>query len=745
MTTPIFTTPVTNPFGLSDVGSSASPTFVDIDGDGDLDALVGNFDGNTLFYQNTGSASSPAFAAATTIPFGLTDVGYLATPTFVDIDGDGDLDALVGNSYGNTLFFQNTGSATSAAFATATTNPFGLGNEGYNAAPTFVDIDGDGDLDAFVGNRDGNTLFYQNTGTATSPAFAATTTNPFGLSNVGFSASPNFVDIDGDGDLDALMGSGGSSVLFYQNTGTATSAAFAAVTINPFGLSNVGYNVTPTFVDIDGDGDLDALIGNYHGNTVLFINQAATTPPATPGITLTQSSGNTAVTEGGATDSYTLVLDSAPTADVTITLGNTNGQVGTDVTTLTFTSANWNVAQTVTVTAVNDTVGEFKHTGVINYTVASTDANYNNFAIANTIVTVTDNDLPAGNPTFQAPVTNPFGLTDVGYSARPTFVDIDGDGDLDALVGNSYGNTLFYQNTGSASSPAFATATTNPFGLAYVGYNASPTFADIDGDGDLDALVGNILGNTLFYQNTGSASSPAFAAATTNPFGLTNVGFSASPNFVDIDGDGDLDALVGERLGSTLFFENTGSATSAAFAAASTNPFGLSDVGSYAAPTFVDIDGDGDLDALIGNYDGNTLYYQNTGTATSAAFAAATTNPFGLSDVGGYSAPTFVDIDADGDLDAIIGNYNGDTFFFINAVPPTPGITLTQSNGNTAVTEGGSTDSYTLVLDSAPTADVVITLGNTNGQVGTDITTLTFTSANWNVAQTVTVNAVNDT
>ncbi|MCX7084520.1 MAG: FG-GAP-like repeat-containing protein, partial [Methylococcales bacterium] len=580
------------------------PTFVDIDGDGDLDALVGNDAGNTLFYQNTGTSSSPAFAATITNPFGLTDVGTGADPTFVDIDGDGDLDALVGVGFGNTLFYQNTGTASSPAFAATTANPFGLSDVGLFASPTFVDIDGDGDLDALVGNGDGNTLFYQNTGTASSAAFAAATTNPFGLTNVGNNGKPTFIDIDGDGDLDAFIGNYNGDTLFYQNTGTATSAAFAAATTDSFGLGGVGYNATPTFVDIDADGDLDAIIGNYNGDTFFFINAV----PPTPGITLTQSNGNTAVTEGGSTDSYTLVLDSAPTADVVITLGNTNGQVGTDVTTLTFTSANWNVAQTVTVTAVNDTMGEFTNTGVINYTVASTDANYNNFAIANTIVTVTDNDLAVGNPTFQAPVTNPFGFTDVGYMSSPTFVDIDADGDLDALIGNYDGNTLYYQNTGTASSAAFAAKTTNPFGLTDVGNAAVTTFADIDADGDLDAFVGNGNGNILFYQNTGTASSAAYATPSANTFGLSKVASNASPTFVDIDGDGDLDAFVGERYGNIKYFENTGTSTSAAFATASTNPFGLSNVNFGASPNFVDIDGDGDLDALVGHGAGNGYY-----------------------------------------------------------------------------------------------------------------------------------------
>jgi hypothetical protein len=92
-------------------------------------------------------------------------------------------------------------------------------------------------------------------------------------------------------------------------------------------------------------------VGNYAGNTLFFLN-------AIPGVRITQSGGATAVTEGGATDTYTVVLDSPPAADVTITLDHTNQQVTSDIGNLIFTPANWNIARTVTVTAVNDTVGE---------------------------------------------------------------------------------------------------------------------------------------------------------------------------------------------------------------------------------------------------------------------------------------------------------------------------------------------------------------------------------------------------
>lgn len=85
----VFNFVANNPFGLSNVGSYASPDLVDIDGDRDLDVFVGNVDGNTLFFRNTGNASNPIFAAPITNPFGLSAIGFWAFPVFADIDGDG--------------------------------------------------------------------------------------------------------------------------------------------------------------------------------------------------------------------------------------------------------------------------------------------------------------------------------------------------------------------------------------------------------------------------------------------------------------------------------------------------------------------------------------------------------------------------------------------------------------------------------------------------------------------------------
>ena len=81
-------------------GSSSAPSFADLDGDGDLDAVVGEFDGHLLYFENTGSATAPAFTARTGAanPFNGVDVGNFSTPSFADLDGDGDLDAVVGRT-----------------------------------------------------------------------------------------------------------------------------------------------------------------------------------------------------------------------------------------------------------------------------------------------------------------------------------------------------------------------------------------------------------------------------------------------------------------------------------------------------------------------------------------------------------------------------------------------------------------------------------------------------------------------
>jgi Ca2+-binding RTX toxin-like protein len=111
----------------------------------------------------------------------------------------------------------------------------------------------------------------------------------------------------------------------------------------------------------------------------------------TAGVLITPTGGATKADEGGATDAYAVVLTSQPSANVTVTV-TADQQVFVTPATLIFTPDNWNVAQTVTVQAIDDQVLEGDHTGSISHTTASNDANYHGLLVPQVTVAITDND-----------------------------------------------------------------------------------------------------------------------------------------------------------------------------------------------------------------------------------------------------------------------------------------------------------------------------------------------------------------
>jgi hypothetical protein len=177
--------------------------------------------------------------------------------------------------------------------------------------------------------------------------------------------------------------------------------------------------------------------------------------------------------------------------------------------------------------------------------------------------------------------------------------------------------TLFGPLTGAA----------NPLAGQDVGSVSTPAFGDLDGDGDLDLVAGVFTGALAYLENTGSAEGPAFVQRTgaQNPLDFPT-GTASIPALGDLDGDGDLDVVVGEYGGVFRYFENTGSATSPAFipVTGAANPLDGQDVGFRSAPVLGDLDGDGDLDLVAGDFDGAFHYFENTGSATSPAFIART-------------------------------------------------------------------------------------------------------------------------
>jgi hypothetical protein len=206
----------------------------------------------------------------------------------VDLDGDGDLDLVVGARDGTLRSWRNDGGAFTAL--TGRENPFAGIDCGGNSAPAFMDVNGDEMLDLVLGGRDGTLQAWSLAGTLPITVRA----NPFAGIDVGADSTPSFVDLDRDGDLDLVVGARDGTLRSWRNDG----GAFTALTgrENPFAGIDAGGNSAPAFADLDGDGTLDLLSAGGTGRCPAErrrmrreASRWATSPPsADPGAALLQ-------------------------------------------------------------------------------------------------------------------------------------------------------------------------------------------------------------------------------------------------------------------------------------------------------------------------------------------------------------------------------------------------------------------------------------------------------------------------
>ena len=282
----------------------------------------------------------------------------------------------------------------------------------------------------------------------------------------------------------------------------------------------------------------------------------------------------------------------------------------------------------------------------------------------------------------------PSNSTPAGVTMFPAafFVDADHDGVRDLvvtpnakIVSENKSSIWRYRNTGTNEQPNFVFQE-NDFlqnQMIEVGSGSVPILVDVNGDGLKDLLVANFYNfkpvldkesRISYYRNTGTAENPEFTFVTHNQFNLTNfgLGLRVLPTFGDIDGDGDLDMIVGTESGRVHLFTNAaGAGNTMNF---TTQSFNLQDedgavisVGTFSAPCLVDLNRDGLLDLVIGNKNGRLHYYQNTGTPTEPKFTFVTNNLGGI-DVApnspdGFAVPHFVDLD--GAWHLFVGARNG--------------------------------------------------------------------------------------
>ncbi|MCP4699613.1 MAG: hypothetical protein GY862_22605 [Gammaproteobacteria bacterium] len=629
-----------NPLDGVDVGDYSTPTLADLDKDGDWEALIGAYDGTLRYFENTGGANNPVFSEriGPDNPLDGVDAGFRSTPALADLDNDSDWDALIGTEYGRLRYFENTGGAGNPVFneRLGLDNPLDKVDIGRDSAPVLADLDNDGDWDALIGTEFGRLRYFENSGDANNPVFKEHpgSENPLDWVDVGKYSAPALADLDNDGDWDALIGAWHGTLRYFENIGGTGKPVFSERTgpDNPLDEVDVGYGSAPALTDLDNDGDLDALIGRDYGMPHYFENTGSVGSPV---FNRRLGPDNPLGGEG--------IYGSAPAlAD----LDN---------------DGDWDA---LIDDAWNGAFRYFENTG-----------NASNPVFSERL----GPDSPFDEPVFSERLgpDSPFEEMD---NSAPALADLDNDGDWDVVISDLSGGLRYFENTGNVGKLIFSEypGTDNPLNDAYIHGSHSPALADLDNDGDLDALISDLTGRLHYFENTGNVGNPVFSERlnTDNRLFFGDVYWAddivqkAFPALADLDNDGDWDALIGMFHGMFYYFENTGGAGNPVFSNrfGPNNPLDGVEVGNDAAPALTDLDNDGDWDALIGAFDGTLRYFENTGGAGNLMFSErlGPDNPLDGVDVGYSSAPALADLDNDGDWDVLIGESTGTFRYFEN-------------------------------------------------------------------------------
>lgn len=210
-------------------------------------------------------------------------------------------------------------------------------------------------------------------------------------------------------------------------------------------------------------------------------------------------------------------------------------------------------------------------------------------------------------------------------------VDVDHDGLKDIIVcpnsesaSEDYRCIWYYRNIGNNNTPDYHFVSDTLFveNTLDFGELSMPVFQDLNNDGLPDLVIGNFhyaesgTSRLALLLNVGSVGQPAFRVEDLDFGGLSSIQGNhknLAPAFVDVDYDGDIDLLLGTSEGTIMYLENIALPGNLPRFQLVSSSFGQIDVGTFARPFAVDVDGDGRTDLLVGNREGIIRYYRNTG------------------------------------------------------------------------------------------------------------------------------------
>ena len=566
------------------------PQWVDIDADGDLDLFVQETTNRLLFFERE---DTPEGRRHTWRPEAYADLEVGEWFRFVDVDADGDRDLLAESPFSYMKLYRNTGTAGGAAFELIAdtlrdTRGEAIFSDRQNI-PNAADMDCDGRLDLLIGRLVGTVTRYEATGA------------------IGDNASPFRHITDRFEDIEIIADPAAAGAL-PPFGGPARSDADGGTGPRP---SLHGAN-TMALADFDADGDTDMFWGDFFEAGLLLIENA------------------------GSCEAPNLRVEPRPfPLDDPIRTSGYNAP----------------------------TFGDYDGDGDLDLLMGVLGGAYN----ANT--TTADNLMlfsQEADGSFELRTRRFISQIDIGSESVASLVDLDGDADLDLLLGNKIdpsdltnSHVFLFENEGTPTAPAFRRA--GRFELPGAYHNA-PAFGDLDADGDLDMLLGTWRDEIRYVRNDGSPTEPRFTLVDSAFVEITR-GSNATPALGDLDGDGDLDLMIGESSGALNYYVNGGSAAAPRFEFVS-DEYADIDIGRRSFPKLLDHDGDGDLDLIVGTESDGIRYFRNDGdraspnfVETDGRFPAPETLPL-------FATPEFGDVDGDGDLDLVLGTAGGGLYYF---------------------------------------------------------------------------------